>query len=436
MIGNHYSSPLLRVKNTKRIKFAEHRDDTRDRAISSKKLNINSESDALETMKVGLKGGIKWALSTLIYFILEYVYIYSTTYLMGGISGNIPELAYVTGGFLFFMLIVLGYMYSYSDKALSNIRSAYNTLSSINNRVGKARGLGMWSRSIGAYFGFGILVFLGYVIIVAISYSVPEPAKNQYLIPDIAGAYIYFFGDNQYLTLNQWFILLFGLYVITSFFQILGLIIFGIKFSGLSKYYRVGWISYAGSLLVLSGIIGFVNYFYFLLPPNLTELADVASFLFPISAALSFALGIVGINGASRKLLFGGGVKNWVSLSTRTIQGTQTPSNTQPTPELDTGFEEENIRVLGTTYIRKDGTVNLQLYSQHKATLISARIEDFNHSTDKISPQTLSPRTVTNVTVEFGRIHVIPNRIYTIVLTANVEGKEIEVTIPALGTSM
>jgi hypothetical protein len=130
MIGNHYSSPLLRVENTNRIKFAEYRDETRDRAISSKKLDISSESDALETMKVGLKGGIKWALSTLIYFILEYVYIYSTTYLMGGISGNIPELAYVTGAFLFFMLIVLGYMYSYSNKALSNIRSAYNTLSS------------------------------------------------------------------------------------------------------------------------------------------------------------------------------------------------------------------------------------------------------------------------------------------------------------------
>ena len=139
---------------------------------------------------------------------------------------------------------------------------------------------------------------------------------------------------------------------------------------------------------------------------------------------------------ASRKLIFGGGLKNWVSLSTRTIQETRTPSNTQPTPELVTGFEEENIRVLGTTYIRKDGTVNLQLYSQHKATLVSARITDFNHSTDKISPQTLSPRTVTNVTVEFGRIHVIPNKIYTIILTANVEGKEIEVTITALGTSM
>jgi hypothetical protein len=352
---------------------------------------------------------------------------------MSGISGNIPELAYVTGAFLFFMLIVLGYMYSYSHKALSNIKSAYNTLSSINNRVGEARGLGMWSRSIAAYFGIGILVFIVYVIFLAISYSVPEPERNQNLIPDIAGAYIYFFGDNQCLALNQWGILPFGLYVITSFFQILGLIIFGIKFSALSKYYHVGWISYAGSLLVLSGIIGFVNYFYFLLPPNLTELGDVAPFLFPILTAFSFALGIVGIDGASRKLLFGGGVKNWVSLSTRTIQQTQTTSNT---PELVTGFEEENIRVLGTTYIRKDGTVSLQLYSQHKATLISARIEDFNHSTDKISPQTLSPRTVTNVTVEFGRIHVIPNKIYTIVLTANVEGKEIEVTITALGTSM
>ena len=247
MIENHLSSPLLRVKNTNRIKFAERRDDTRDRAISSKKLDINSESDALEIMKVGLKGGIKWALSTLIYSILEYVYIYSTTYFMGGISGNIPELAYVTGAFLFFMLIVLGYMYSYSDKALSNIKSAYNTLSSINNQVGKARGLGMWSRSIGAYFGIGILVFIVYVIFVALSFGTPEPVKNQYLIPDIAGAYIYFFGDNQCLTLNQWGILPFGLYVITSFFQILGLIIFGIKFSALSKYYREGWISYANS---------------------------------------------------------------------------------------------------------------------------------------------------------------------------------------------
>ena len=56
MTGNHFSSPLLRAKNTNRIKFAEHRDDTRDRAISSKKLDINSESDALEIMKVGLKG--------------------------------------------------------------------------------------------------------------------------------------------------------------------------------------------------------------------------------------------------------------------------------------------------------------------------------------------------------------------------------------------
>ena len=138
-------------------------------------------------------------------------------------------------------------MYSYSHIALSNIRSAYNILSSINNQVGKARGLGMWSRSIGAYFGIGILVFIVYVIFVALSFGTPEPVKNQYLIPDIAGAYIYFFGDNQCLTLNQWGILPFGLYVITSFFQILGLIIFGIKFSALSKYYREGWISYANS---------------------------------------------------------------------------------------------------------------------------------------------------------------------------------------------
>jgi hypothetical protein len=81
--------------------------------------------------------------------------------------------------------------------------------------------------------------------------------------------------------------------------------------------------------------------------------------------------------------------------------------------------------------LRPDGSVTFQVYSSQPAQLISARIEDTGNTTTAITPNFIQPNQITNVTVNFGSIPIVPGRQYRIIVTAIVNNSSIQFPVYA-----
>jgi hypothetical protein len=68
--------------------------------------------------------------------------------------------------------------------------------------------------------------------------------------------------------------------------------------------------------------------------------------------------------------------------------------------------------------LKPDGSMTFQVYSSQPAQLVSARIEDTGNTTTMITPNFIQPNQITNVTVNFGSIPIVPGRQYRIIVTA------------------
>lgn len=82
--------------------------------------------------------------------------------------------------------------------------------------------------------------------------------------------------------------------------------------------------------------------------------------------------------------------------------------------------------------LRPDGSVTFQVYSFQPAQLVSARIEDTGNTTATITPNFIQPNQITNVTVNFGPIQVVPGRQYRIIVTAIINNSSIQFPVYAI----
>ena len=81
--------------------------------------------------------------------------------------------------------------------------------------------------------------------------------------------------------------------------------------------------------------------------------------------------------------------------------------------------------------LRPDGSLTFQVYSSQPAQLISARIEDTGNTTTTITPNFIQPNQITNVTVNFGSIPIVPGRQYRIIVTAITNNSSIQFPVYA-----
>jgi hypothetical protein len=81
--------------------------------------------------------------------------------------------------------------------------------------------------------------------------------------------------------------------------------------------------------------------------------------------------------------------------------------------------------------LRPDGSMTFQVYSSQPAQLVSARIEDTGNTTTTITPNFIPPNQITNVTVNFGPIQIVPGRQYRITVTAIINNSSIQFPVYA-----
>jgi hypothetical protein len=81
--------------------------------------------------------------------------------------------------------------------------------------------------------------------------------------------------------------------------------------------------------------------------------------------------------------------------------------------------------------LRPDGSMTFQVYSSQPAQLVSARIEDTGNTTTTITPNFIPPNQITNVTVNFGSIPIVPGRQYRIIVTAVINNSSIQFPVYA-----
>jgi len=81
--------------------------------------------------------------------------------------------------------------------------------------------------------------------------------------------------------------------------------------------------------------------------------------------------------------------------------------------------------------LRPDGSVTFQVYSSQPAQLVSARIEDTGNTTTTITPNFIQPNQITNVTVNFGSIPIVPGRQYRIIVTAIINNSSVQFPVYA-----
>jgi hypothetical protein len=81
--------------------------------------------------------------------------------------------------------------------------------------------------------------------------------------------------------------------------------------------------------------------------------------------------------------------------------------------------------------LRPDGSMTFQVYSSQPAQLVSARIEDTGNTTTTITPNFIPPNQITNVTVNFGSIQIVPGRQYRIIVTAIINNSSIQFPVYA-----
>ncbi|MFP3234517.1 MAG: DUF973 family protein [Sulfolobaceae archaeon] len=81
--------------------------------------------------------------------------------------------------------------------------------------------------------------------------------------------------------------------------------------------------------------------------------------------------------------------------------------------------------------LRPDGSMTFQVYSSQPAQLVSARIEDTSNTTTTITPNFIQPNQITNVTVNFGSIPIVPGRQYRIIVTAIINNSSIQFPVYA-----
>jgi Protein of unknown function (DUF973). len=81
--------------------------------------------------------------------------------------------------------------------------------------------------------------------------------------------------------------------------------------------------------------------------------------------------------------------------------------------------------------LRPDGSMTFQVYSSQPAQLVSARIEDTGNTTTTITPNFIQPNQITNVTVNFGSIPIVPGRQYRIIVTAIINNSSIQFPVYA-----
>jgi hypothetical protein len=81
--------------------------------------------------------------------------------------------------------------------------------------------------------------------------------------------------------------------------------------------------------------------------------------------------------------------------------------------------------------LRPDGSMTFQVYSTQPAQLVSARIEDTGNTTTMITPNFIQPNQITNVTVNFGSIPIVPGRQYRIIVTAIINNSSVQFPVYA-----
>ena len=81
--------------------------------------------------------------------------------------------------------------------------------------------------------------------------------------------------------------------------------------------------------------------------------------------------------------------------------------------------------------LRPDGSLTFQVYSSQPAQLVSARIEDTGNTTTTITPNFIQPNQITNVTVNFGSIPIVPGRQYRIIVTAIISNSSVRFPVYA-----
>jgi hypothetical protein len=81
--------------------------------------------------------------------------------------------------------------------------------------------------------------------------------------------------------------------------------------------------------------------------------------------------------------------------------------------------------------LKPDGSMTFQVYSSQPAQLVSARIEDTGNTTTTITPNFIQPNQITNVTVNFGPIQIVPGRQYRITVTAIINNSSIQFPVYA-----